>query len=233
MSKPAAGTPLDGSNPLVVDTLLLLGMLEGSGSVTADSVPGTPYSLNSPTWSTGPDGAALLFGGSDYVETRNLATGANFSIAAWVRKDATGQMAIAAQVDSSFASGFYLRTGHSGFTVGGTYKEVAVPDPPVGEWHHLALTYDGSMLTSYYDAVSYDSFPWTGTPDNPGTTLFTIGRPGGFSGQYWTGRIELVQVSTRAWSSTEVSDHYANAWAQYAGSPPGTPASPAAIMMSF
>src|SRR5262249_14065065 len=73
-----------------------------------------------------------------------------------------------------------------------------------GAWHHLAATYDGSVLRMYVDGVQ------VGTLNAPGNIATTVGAPleiGGDAlwGEFWSGLIDDVRIYNRALSAAEVT----------------------------
>jgi hypothetical protein len=73
---------------------------------------------------------------------------------------------------------------------------------PLNTWSHLASTYDGTTLRLYVNGVQVASRAQTGAiPADPGP--LTLGGDG-FYGQFFTGRIDEVQIYDRALSQTEI-----------------------------
>ena len=71
-------------------------------------------------------------------------------------------------------------------------------------WHHLAATYDGSVLRMYVDGVQ------VGTLNAPGNIANTTGgvlEIGGDAlwGEFWSGGIDDVRIYNRALSATEIT----------------------------
>lgn len=141
---------------------------EGSGTVAADDSgngnDGTLYNMSTP-WITGRYNYALNFDGSDdYVDCGNdsifnvSATNA-FTISCWIRPNdlSSEQGIIGKMVGGSWATATYAITitsnGYVKITVGNgsSYSTVSLPAScfSVGEWVHIAATYDGHDLRGY------------------------------------------------------------------------------------
>lgn len=74
-----------------------------------------------------------------------------------------------------------------------------------GNWHHLALTYNGSALVSYIDGAQ--------TATNSVTGTITTGSPtniGNYGGYYANGYIDDVRIYNRALSANEVKQLYSS-----------------------
>jgi hypothetical protein len=74
-----------------------------------------------------------------------------------------------------------------------------------GNWHHLALTYNGAALVSYIDGAQ--------TATNPVTGAITTGSPtniGNYGGYYANGYIDDVRIYNRALSANEVKQLYSS-----------------------
>jgi hypothetical protein len=69
-----------------------------------------------------------------------------------------------------------------------------------GNWHHLAMVYDGTNVLVYVDGVQQGSIARSGLMQTPNTTLI-IGENGGYT---WNGGIDAVKIWNRALASNEV-----------------------------
>jgi len=87
----------------------------------------------------------------------------------------------------------------------------------LGEWHQVAMTYNGSLLKTYIDGSEDLSVGWSGTLRDNAIPL-KIGRRGlntwntgmNFGApSYWDGQIDDVYIYNRALSAAEVSTLYA------------------------
>lgn len=75
------------------------------------------------------------------------------------------------------------------------------------EWHHIAMTYDGTTLTAYKDGASVG----TDTGDLTHTTdRLLIGTRDSLYSQYFDGIIDEVQIYNRALSAEEIRNLMSN-----------------------
>ena len=190
----------------ITDGLAAWWPLNERGGLTALDISGKN---NHGTLTSGPvwAGGGLSFDGTnDYVSAPNLSVSAGFTISAWVNKRSTGVQTVTGQANAGVTSAsFYLRiNGNSGFSTGGTFKEIVVPDLSLNTWRHVALNYDGANLRYYLNgALAAGPTAATGNVDNPASS-FAIGRLGAFDGQYWNGVINNLYIFNRALSALEV-----------------------------
>lgn len=104
----------------------------------------------------------------------------------------------------------YLYGGHSDSGGGEEHAEYAV-DFTDGQWHHVAVTFDGVTVSLYADRVLVDThtagdpphFPLTDTAD-----ATVIGWNGPFSGGGFTGSIEDVVIYDYALDVGRIQAHY-------------------------
>ncbi|WP_247002280.1 LamG-like jellyroll fold domain-containing protein [Halosolutus gelatinilyticus] len=89
----------------------------------------------------------------------------------------------------------------------GTIRKVTGGSPTAGEWGHLAVTYDGTVLTLYVDGTEVDANSVSGSLASE--TDIQLGGDNG-DHNYWHGRIDEVRTYSRALSPTEVSELYAD-----------------------
>jgi len=75
-----------------------------------------------------------------------------------------------------------------------------------GVWHHFAATYNGTTVQTYLDGVA--GTPWVHTLNTVSSTPINIGTGVHSSFAWWDGLIDDVQLSSRAWTSTEVASLY-------------------------
>ncbi|MEO0478446.1 MAG: LamG-like jellyroll fold domain-containing protein [Planctomycetota bacterium] len=75
----------------------------------------------------------------------------------------------------------------------------------LGEWTHVAVTYDGAFMRIFQDGVELDSLAWTGSVAVDPAVAVAIGdQPGG--GKNFHGDLDEVWIYGRALSSTEITD---------------------------
>ncbi|HEX2626054.1 MAG TPA: LamG domain-containing protein [Candidatus Limnocylindrales bacterium] len=96
-------------------------------------------------------------------------------------------------------------------TDGYDYPKVTAPKMlPIGQWTHVAATYNGSTMRLYVNGASVAQAPMTGdlaTNQQP----FAIGRTsgGGVGANYWAGLIDELAVYNRALTAKEIKGIYA------------------------
>jgi hypothetical protein len=151
---------------------------EGAGSVAKDaSGNGHDGEISDAKWVPGKFGKALEFEGSgdsivkvDHFDELNLE---NFTLAAWINVQGTvGYQGIVAKDGVNLSQrtyGMFVVDGqpkiHYSFTTqGGNHNTIngsaiAAAD---GEWHHVAMTYDGTTVRGYVDGVLDIETQWIG-----------------------------------------------------------------------
>jgi hypothetical protein len=149
-------------------------------------------------------------GTNDYidVEDRLDIDPNNFTISAWIKRDAadSGTKSIVSKRNTSFTTGFDLRIIDDNriqvYWKNGTNQILpSITSIPDDEWHHIAVTYDGSTLYIYIDGV-LDNFQ-AKTPPLTVDESFVIGAAGkGTLTQFFRGNIDEVRV----WDATLTVD---------------------------
>lgn len=81
------------------------------------------------------------------------------------------------------------------------------------QWHHLAMTYDGSYLRLYIDAVLRATSSYNENPPymyTAGTNEFAVGRNGPFTNSYylWGQTVDEVALYDKALSAARIAAHY-------------------------
>ena len=119
-----------------------------------------------------------------------------FTIEAWIDL-ATGSGYQTIYADGP--RGFWLRSDHLAWWQGSErYLSTGTVAP--GDWHHVALTYDGAMLRGVIDGVAQDMAAFTGAslPANPG-----IG--GHDNNEYAVGAIDELAIYDRPLATDELA----------------------------
>ncbi|HEU5060475.1 MAG TPA: LamG-like jellyroll fold domain-containing protein [Kofleriaceae bacterium] len=178
-------------------------------------------------------GALLLDGHTGHV-TMGAAPElglATFTVEAWVRRDGRGLEAgtgeggvrlvpIASKgrgeadgspLDCNYAFGFagdVLGADFEDAASGANHPVIGKTEIPVGEWHHTAVSYDGTTWRLYVDGVLDAEKEAGATPRADsiqhfaiGTTMSSTGVPAG----YLEGAIDEVRVWSRARSGEEIA----------------------------
>jgi hypothetical protein len=177
------------------------------------------------TFAAGKVGQAFSFSGAGRVSVPansgplNI-TGNAVSMDGWINPTATGNAVYFGKGDSGFNDYviFYDLGAPSVSAIiksGGTEKLVRAfanyptntvfYTPPLNQWTHLTLTYDGSLIKIFVNGVqaSQDAFSGNIAGDNQ---IFGIG--GRVSGNFFSGRIDEVEVFNRALTPGEITSLY-------------------------
>jgi chitodextrinase len=188
---------------------------ETSGTAVADwSGNGNNGTASGSTWTAGQFGnAASLDGVNDRINLPGLGTFYNtaFTLEAWVRK--TGAKKDVMVLGSSVASQgggpmiwvdhvdgrYYLTLGTGGFA---TYLDSGRA-PTVGQWEHVAATYDGSTARFYIGGIEVASKAFGGTVGNSNT--WRLGSYETTATGFFDGRIDNVRIYSRALSAAEIA----------------------------
>ena len=194
-------------------------MDEGSGTVAHDS-SGAGHDLalvGGAGWAPGESGSALAFDGNgQYAQTAGpvVDTAGTFSVAAWVRLDATGRFATAVSQDGTATSGFFLQysaaDGRFAFSTG-EGRALAAQPPVAGRWYHLVGVHDANAgtYTLYVDGQPQPTV-WHQSPGDAAGGPLAVGR--GFSqsrpGDFWPGAVDQVHVWDRVLSAADVTALY-------------------------
>ncbi len=199
---------------------------EGSGTTTMD-VSGNGHDgtlLNGVTWtSAGIEGHALQFDGvDDYVDLGPvLDVASHLSLEAWVKDNGNSFGSIIEKYQDTLhrwhifldSQGFLYWDLCSGDYTWGTSPASVLQD---GQWHHLAMIYDGtqpdnaSRLRAYIDGQPITlSFSNT-IPSSLGPIAGNvhIGRHN-YQGTHFSGLIDEVRIYNRSLSAQEVLEHAA------------------------
>ena len=193
---------------------------EGSGNTAADVVDDADLTLfGDATWVPGKVGTALGFGGTGYAQTDApvVDTTGNFSVAAWVKLNATGGgFETAASQDGASSSAFFLQYdgGANKFafsTVAG--RAYANTTAQAGQWYQLVGVRDAAAGTY----TLYVNGEQQGTSSqclgDASTGPFAVGRAkyNGNNVDFFRGAVDDVRVYDRALSADEVAQLYGSA----------------------
>jgi hypothetical protein len=235
----SAGVTVTVNNPPVsmVGLRASYGFDDGSGTSALD------FSGNDQTatlaggagWGTGHFGSAVsLNGTSSYVDVPALGTfyKTGFTYEAWVKKQSSrGDAAIVGTWIGTQGGGPMLwvdhLTGHYRLTFGTTfanYLDSGVA-PAVGQWQHVAATWDGSVARIYVDGVQTASETYTGNPGD--ATTWRIGAYGSPAGGFFDGSIDNVRIYDHALTASEIQTDMATRVAPESTPPTVTAKTPA------
>ncbi len=190
---------------------------EGQGNTAADSSGnGLDGTLKGGAkWVAGQLGGALSFDGSDdFVEIPNnalLSLTTQITISAWtyMAPNASGEMAIVSKGGWAANDLPYELTETPGDVIFWQFYNDEGRDscspmaPPVGQWHHIAATYDGKIFKCYIDGKLGEEWAYAGTmPKN--TASVTIGKRSRDAECFFNGMIDDVAIYDRALTLDEI-----------------------------
>jgi ribonucleotide monophosphatase NagD (HAD superfamily) len=218
ISSPTCATPPSG--------LVSWWRAEGSASDGVDSNNGTL--LNGASFASGMVGQAFSFNGSyQCVQIPHAASlvASNYSIEAWVKPLA--QVSDPIDQDLIFGQSFghcqlVARTGSSGvrlaFSFGTShtsfYEAAATSEIPIGQFSHLAGTWDGTTLRLYINGVLNAQSTPHASPVDSGCSFYIGGFYSptadscGYVGQFFNGLIDEASYYNRALSGAEIQSIY-------------------------
>jgi hypothetical protein len=184
---------------------------EGGGLVVGDgSGSGNDGSVSGAGWVVGGKyGSGLLFDGVDDVVTvpddATLRIPVDITLEAWINTSSVtghrhfvGKNFYELSVDPSgggFTTTFEFRTGDG--WVGATSGDLTL-----GEWYHVAGTFDGSVIRLFVDGVEVETTAAGGTIDQT-SSPFRVGTADA-SGDFFDGLIDEVRVYDRVLTPTEI-----------------------------
>jgi Concanavalin A-like lectin/glucanases superfamily/Bacterial Ig-like domain/Bacterial Ig domain len=190
---------------------------DGSGTVARDSSSGhRNATLAGAGWTaSGKYGAATTLNGSSaQVDVPALGTfyKSAFTLEAWVRKDTfKNDAAVVGAWDAGQGGGAMIwvdhLTGHYRLTLGPNFSSYldSGRTPVVGQWQHLAATYDGTTARFYVDGVQTATTTFSGNVGD--ANVWRIGAYGTSSAAgFFDGRIDNVRIYDRALTGAEVED---------------------------
>lgn len=186
---------------------------DGSGTVASDS-SGNGFNgtlIGGPTWTVGMDGmgGGLDFDGvDDYVDFGNPAGWPSGksprSLCGWGKTNtvASGYRWIAAYGSEGTSLAMFIGLNGSTLYVGGYGDDLSVANAwQVGEWVHVAVTYDGSIAKAYVNGREAASM---GKNWNLVLGRAHIGRQVNNYAEFWNGAIDDVRLYDHALKAAEV-----------------------------
>ncbi len=195
---------------------------DASGYANHGALVGFP---DTEVWVEGQTGGALRFRGPSgrnfVLVPAYLLPRETMTCSAWIWADSRPPWGSIAKTwlnagATSFRFGFQESTGAlSSFiqTGAGTQPNTREAPPlPLGAWHHVAFTADGSRLTLYRNGAVVSSVPYSGPLSNAEVGPLGIGarlNPAGTAANtatpgYWNGKIDDLAIWGRALSAGEI-----------------------------
>ena len=203
---------------------------EGSGSfvrdVSSNALDGS--TTNSPAWTTGQVGEALVLNGTSQdvrvPDAADLDLTGDFAVSAWIRPGATTQTAnarVVSKFDNTLLN-YMLAYDSAGtrmrFLVDCDSRTTITSTSTLtntSNWYHVLGVKSGTSLKLYINGSEEASGTCTGTVQTNAASL-GIGSTQGTT--YYNGRVDEVKLFSRALSENEISAQYA---AGQAGNPSG------------
>lgn len=170
---------------------------------------------NGPTFNSSNIGSIVFDGVDDYVIGTNVVISSQATLLVWFKTSTaqTNKYLLSLPSNSAGANGFdiYLTTGAVGSycitnpsNVGNVGYSVGYND---GLWHMVAVSYNGSALTMYWDGVQVNTGSLSGTIKQTGNGEYNVCRFGSF-GLYTNANVSYVNVYNRGLTSSEVYQNY-------------------------
>lgn len=188
-------------------------LLDSSGNNHSLTIEGTPnWSSNLPPTSVS-DTQTFLFDGSTFARLTNSGDNSAFdfttglTLEAWIKTNSTNDPGVVSKWTNGNGYMLFMTGGANGriennFAGGAQVSGgTKVND---GNWHHVAITWDGSQRAVYIDGI-LDATPllWNTSPTNSGTTFLLGSYNNGGEGRL-VGNIDEVKVWNYARSASEI-----------------------------
>jgi hypothetical protein len=181
---------------------------DGTAAADASGNGNAGTLVNGPVSTAGKVGTALSFNGSNQyaslASVSGLAKGnAPHTVAAWIRVNALpSYRAWILQLGNEGSGSHHWLINSSGGTQFGVWSgNQAQPSLPVGQWKHVAITFDGATLKSYVDGTLAQSV--AATFNLQGVPLTVAQAHNGENA--FNGTVDDVRVYSRALSAAEVA----------------------------
>jgi len=138
----------------------------------------------------------------------------------WMKSSDTGDRpVIISKVDTGIqpSNGWYVKTDGTQLKYGGyDNNEYGVSFVPDGNWHHVALTSDGSNLKFYIDNSLAGTQAYSAAAPSGNTAPIRFGNNPAFPGGNWIGQLDEVMFFNHALTAQQVADIYNNASNRFA-----------------
>lgn len=208
---------------------------ETSGGTASDETGNHDGSVNGANLDTaGPEGlgsASAYDGTNDFVDVPSITIDGDLTVEAWVRTTDTSRrryavakmgakgteadrafgLAVNEEASTEFTAAAATSQGYHPAT-GGTVTD--------GEWHHVAMTYEGGTVATYVDGQQVDSVSGPGG-GLTGTGLEIGQRAGHNDPAWWDGAIDEVAVFDHALDSERIAERYAEGGGEPGSGDPG------------
>jgi len=180
---------------------------EGTGTSGFDSSGNNNSCLmeNSPAWSNGKIGKAIVFNGSNQRCSKASGIGTSFiTIESWIYRTSTGNNQGIVRQQGVFALSLYDNTIQVAPGNNWTFYNTGITIP-TNSWNHVAWTYDGSLMKVFWNGQIGWSGALAGSFPTNSNTLYT-----GYdnNGWYWGGKIDGVKIFNYARTPAQVAWDY-------------------------
>ncbi|MGW0802631.1 LamG-like jellyroll fold domain-containing protein [Nonomuraea sp. NPDC002799] len=190
------------------------GMDEGTGTTVGDSSGQHNTGAATDTaWANGKHGKALSFNGTSswvtVAHAQSLRLTNTLTFSAWVQPAAVDgwRTVLAKENASGLSYGLYASYGGDplGWLENATTLKTVVGDDPLSlnQWSHLAVTYNGTIITLYLNGTQIDQTPMTGNLADTGGVL-RLGGNNLLDDEYYSGLIDDVRIYNRVQTATEI-----------------------------
>lgn len=202
--------------PIDANTVALWHFDEGSGTVLSDASGnnnhGTVYNAS---WVQSPSGTALRFNGQNsyvYIPSGSSLAQQRITIEAWIKFNGLTNLQNEQHIlakDAQYVSAIFDRRspqqqlyygfGNQGGICAGGWCSGGWT-ATIGEWHHVAMQYDGTTMKSFVDGrltSQYSRIFYISTTNNPlgiGARPYLSSQPSG----YFKGEIDEIRISNIA-----------------------------------
>jgi len=183
---------------------------EGNANDRAGINDGTE--VGNPTYVAGKYGQAIdLDGVEDYVDCGNSTVfnmTDEITVAAWIYIDTIPAQWTAVVTKGNSAWRLSTINGERNFIFAVTARN-GIPgatEIPVGEWHHLCGTYDGTNIRLYVDGIEDPWSPkaYSGSIATNSDNVY-IGSNADTAANFWDGRLDEVRIYDHALDATQVT----------------------------
>ena len=166
---------------------------------------------NAPQWTPGVRGSGLAFDGDDEVRvaaSAELNSPSGVTLSAWIQHGPSDWAAVLDKRDSG-EDGYNLYLSNLGQPVMriNSIKVNSAETVDDGQWHHLAVSYDGNAVRIYIDGEE-STFVHIGSHTLDTTADLFLGRNFASTDFSFAGTLDEVTVHTRALNPLEVFDLY-------------------------
>lgn len=203
LDQPVGSTTMTDSSGHGHDGTLMNGAIPGSRRQAGIACERRPHPPRSCELTNDPQGWATHFGGLGYGYANDIAAPRTaYTIEAWIKRDDHGNASIAGQGGAG-----QLYIANDRLVLRQTQDDVVSPGPaiPVGDWVHVAATWDGSTTRLYVNGAPAGSSTTANKPPSGFATVY-VGQ--GERAPTFRGDIDEVAYYDTAISAHVIGDHW-------------------------